>query len=124
MKVPKKILIIEDEKALGKVASHKLEAEGFKVSVLSDGTNALETIVRQNPDLILLDLIMPSVDGFTVLKSIKEDSDLRGTKVIVLSNLSQDTDVDEVLKLGAEEFLVKSDTPLSEVVETVKRHLS
>ncbi|MFT7507492.1 MAG: CheY-like chemotaxis protein [Acidimicrobiales bacterium] len=124
MKASKKILIIEDEKSLGKVASNKLQSEGFEVLVLPDGVDALEVIQSENPDLVLLDLIMPHVDGFTVLKTIKENPDLRDTKVIVLSNLSQDTDVDEILKLGAEEFLVKSDTSLGEVVEAVKRHLS
>ena len=124
MPVPKKVLIIEDEKALRKVAASKLEAAGFAVSVLADGVDVIKMIIRNNPDLILLDLKLPHIDGFTLLKTIKENSDLCDTKVIVLSNLSQDTDIDEVFKLGAEEFLIKSDTPLSEVVEAIKRQLN
>ena len=121
--VPRRILIIEDEKSLRQVVRSKLEAEGFVVSVLTNGDNILRAITKDNPDLILMDLMLPQTDGLTLLKTIRENSDFNDVKIIVLSNFSQETDVTEVLKLGATEFLVKADTPLSELTKLTK-HLS
>ena len=120
---PKKVLILEDEPALNKVVSNKLRASGYEVLSLTDGTDAISFIKKKKPDLILLDLVMPKIDGFTVLKELKDDPELKDIVVIVLSNLSQDTDVDSVLALGAKEFLVKSDTPLSIVLEMVDKYI-
>ena len=121
--VPKRILIIEDEKSLRQVVRNKLEAESFVVSVSSNGDNILKAITQDNPDLILMDLMLPKTDGLILLKTIRENSDFNDVKIIVLSNFSQETDVAEILKLGATEFLVKADTPLSELVKVIRRHL-
>ena len=121
--VPKRILIIEDEKSLRKVIRNKLEAENFVVSVMSNGDNILKAITCDNPDLILMDLMLPRTDGLTLLKTIRENSDFNNLKIIILSNFSKETDVTEILKLGATDFLVKADTPLSELVKAIKRHL-
>ena len=121
--VPRRILIIEDEKSLRQVVRSKLEAEGFVVSVLTNGDNILRAITQDNPDLILMDLMLPQTDGLTLLKTIRENSDFNDVKIIVLSNFSQEADVTEVLKLGATEFLVKADTPLSELTKVIRHHL-
>lgn len=120
---PKKILLLEDERALNKVASAKLRLAGYSVTVLESGVGALDCIKELKPDLVLLDLVMPQVDGFTVLKEVKSNPELKNTKVIVLSNLSQETDIDSVLKLGAAAFLVKSDTSLGQVLSEVQKHI-
>ena len=120
---PQKVLILEDEPALNKVTSNKLRASGYEVLSLTDATDAISFIKKKKPDLILLDLVMPKTDGFTVLKRLKDDPELKDIVVIVLSNLSQDTDVDSVLALGAKEFLIKSDTPLSVVLEMVDKYI-
>lgn len=92
-----KVLVIEDEPALSKVIKNKLTAEGYAVSVLPNGVDVVPFLSQEKPAVVLLDLVMPKVDGFSVLKQLKADPSLQDIVVVVLSNLSQDTDVDEVL---------------------------
>lgn len=117
----RRILISEDEKPLSHALALKLEHEGFEVTAVYDGQACVDTLDKESFDIVLLDLIMPVMDGFQVLAHLKE----AGTTpvVFVLSNLSQTTDEERVLSLGARKFFVKSDTPLSKIVEEVKKIL-
>ena len=110
----KKILIIEDEKALSRALSLKLQSEGFEVEVANDGELGLAAIKKFKPNLIILDLVMPKFDGFEVLAKIK------GKKVVVISNLSQDEDIEKAKKLGAKEYFIKSNVSLVDVVNKIK----
>lgn len=114
----KKILIAEDEKPLSKALQLKLTNEGFNVEIASNGQEALELLEKEPKDILVLDLVMPVLDGFGVLQSLKE----KGSKmpIIVLSNLSQNEDIDKVNQLGATKFYIKSNTSLAELVEHIK----
>ena len=113
------ILIVEDEKPLAHALELKLQHEGFTVSLTSNGREALELLGSQHFDVMLLDLIMPEMDGFQVLEKLKEIQNQPA--VFVLSNLSQHEDEEKVLALGARKFFIKSDTPLTTIVEEIKK---
>jgi DNA-binding response OmpR family regulator len=117
--ISKKILIVEDEKPLSHALELKLAHEGFTVTVASNGRECLELIESQSFDVVLLDLIMPEVDGFQVLEQIQKKPN--GPAVFVLSNLSQSEDEQRVLALGARKFFIKSDTSLTTIVDEVKQ---
>lgn len=119
----KKILVVEDEKAMSHALQLKLEKEGFTVTLAENGEKAKEEVESGSFDLILLDLIMPEMDGFTFLKEIKEKGKDK-TPVIVLSNLSQPEDEEKVHASGADAFYIKSNTTITEVVSEVKRFLN
>lgn len=114
----KSVLIIEDEKALSQALDLKLSHLGFKTTVASDGESALKILKEEKFDLILLDLVMPKLDGFSVLENLDPSA-----KVIVLTNLSQKEDEAKAKKLGADGFFVKSDTPIFKVVEEINKLL-
>lgn len=115
----KKILIAEDEKPLSRALSLKLTNEGYEVEAAYDGAEAVEKLKKGGFDLLLLDLIMPKKDGFGVLEERKKAK--IKTPVLVLTNLSQDQDKEKVLKLGATDFFIKSDSPISSIVDHVKK---
>ena len=117
----KKILVVDDEKPLAKALNLKLTHEGFEAKVAFDGEEALTLLEKENFDLIILDIMMPKVDGFGVMAELKK----RGiaTPVIVSSNLSQGEDVEKLKKAGAVDYYVKSDVPIASVVERVKKVL-
>lgn len=118
----KKILVVEDEKPIAKAMELKLNGSGFEAKVAFNGKEALELLKKEKFDLVILDLIMPEMDGFETLVEIKK----RGikTKVIVSSNLSQEEDFKKSKQLGAVDFFIKSDTPISEIVENIKKYLN
>lgn len=117
----KKVLIVEDETAIGNALRLKLEHEKIDVHLTSNGREALEWVQNNPVDLVILDLIMPEMDGFGFLQAVKEKNlDL---KVIVISNLSQAEDVEKAKALGALDFMVKSNTALKEIVEKIHTHL-
>ena len=118
----KTILILEDEKPLARALELKLVHEGFEVVNLPNGEGILSKVEKGNFALIVCDLMMPVVDGFQVLQILKENK--IKTPVIVLTNLSQSEDEKRVRELGAADFLVKSDTPISVVIEKIKQKLS
>ena len=101
-----------------------LERAGYDVTVANNGQDALGAITLVKPDIVLLDLIMPKMNGFEVLKAIKADPALASIPVIVLSNLSQVTDESEVRRLGATDFLIKADYSLKQIIEKVESVLS
>ena len=115
-----KILIVEDDPFLSSLASEHLTKEGYEVSVALGGAAALEHLKKDIPDLMLLDIIMPEVGGFEVLKIVKADPKYKDIIVIVFSNLGQKQEIEEGKRLGATDFLVKSNFTLKEVVEKIK----
>jgi DNA-binding response OmpR family regulator len=119
---PQTILIVEDEKPIARALELKFSREGFDVSVASDGKEALELLESRSFDLILTDLVMPRVDGFGMLKWLKDNG--KKAKVVVLSNLGQAEDIAKAKSLGAVDYFVKADTPLTEIVERVRKHLT
>lgn len=117
----RKILIVEDEKPLARVISLKLNSAGYATTTVFSGDEAIAILSKEVFDLIILDLVMPKVDGFSVLTSLNKS----GSKipVIVSSNLSQTEDIEKAKKLGAIDYFVKSDITLVEVVNKVKQYL-
>ncbi|MFH1946865.1 MAG: response regulator, partial [Candidatus Magasanikbacteria bacterium] len=118
----KKILIVEDEKPMSRALVLKLNNSGYEAKPAYDGQEALDILTKEKFDLILLDLMMPRVDGFGVLEEMKKRSD--NTPVICSTNLSQPSDIDRTKALGVKDYFVKSDTPISEVIERVARVLA
>lgn len=117
----KKILFVEDEAVLQKTFSDLITKEGFEVISALDGEAGLRQAKAQKPDLILLDVILPKVNGFDVLKKLKEDPETKEIPVIVLTNLEAVEDVDQALKLGAKSYLVKTNYSLEELVEKINQ---
>ncbi|MFC1687350.1 response regulator transcription factor [Patescibacteria group bacterium] len=113
-----KILIVEDEKPLAKALGLKLKHVGFETKEVFNGKQALEVLEKEQFCLIILDLMMPEMDGFGVLKVLQDRNNK--TPIIVASNLGQQHDIKEAKSLGAKDYFVKSDTPLTDVVEKVK----
>ena len=121
----KKILVIEDELPLLKILVSELSLEGFQVFSAGDGQEGLKLAVAKKPDLILLDLIMPKIDGMTMLKKLREDEWGKDASVLILTNLEGDTQKTlEALESGVFEFMVKSRWQLEDVKKRVKEKLS
>ncbi|MDP3093894.1 MAG: response regulator [bacterium] len=120
----KKILLIEDEAALQKTFGDTLRSEGCQLVSATDGEVGLRLAKSETPDLIILDLILPKLNGLEVLKSLKEDQQTRGIPVIILTNLGDLENIEKALELGATTYLVKADHTLEEVIEKVKKALS
>jgi DNA-binding response OmpR family regulator len=114
----KKILIAEDEKALSRALTLKLQNAGFEVKVVENGEEAVNVMKAERFDLLLLDLVMPKKNGFAVLQEMR-DSNIN-VPTIVLSNLGQAEDREKVLKLGAIDFLSKSNIPINDVVKKIQ----
>ena len=120
MQDKKKILIVEDELSLLKVLELKFENEGFQVFTTTNGEDGLELALQNEPDIILLDIIMPKMDGITMLKKLRETSYGKGANVIILTNLSDSHAVEESMKAGVFDYLIKNDWKLDAVVDKVK----
>ena len=118
-----KILIVEDDKFLRDLIQQKLNKEGFATVVAIDGEEGVRMAQAESPHLILLDLILPGIDGFEVLKRLKEDQKTSSIPVIVLSNLGQKEDIEKTLKNGAEDFMVKAHFTPSEIVTKIRSTL-
>ncbi len=119
----KNILIIEDDEFLRGLINKKLLAEGFNVISAVDGEEGIKKAKEQKPDLILLDLVLPNIDGFEVLEKVKADPDVSAVPVIILSNLSQKEDISKGIKLGAVDYIIKAQFTPEEIVEKVKNIL-
>ena len=124
MDTPKKILLIEDDKFLRELIVKKLIKEGFVVLEANDGEEGLTKISQEKPDLVLLDLILPGVDGFELLQKAQEDPFIKNVPIIVLSNLGQKEDIDRCMKSGAVDYLIKAHLTPIEIVEKVKKALN
>lgn len=118
-----KILIAEDDKFLANAYRVKFEKENFEVVIAYDGDEAITKVKTFQPDVILLDLVMPKKDGFTTLSELKAHTDWAKIPVIVTSNLSQESDFQKAKELGAADYFVKSDTPIGSIVAKVKSYL-
>jgi DNA-binding response OmpR family regulator len=123
---PKKIIVVEDDGLLRKVMSDKLKTLGYDVYQAEDGQEAVDLILDKKPNLVLLDLLIPKIDGFTVLQKIREypDAEIANTRVMVLSNLWTDKDILRVKSLKIDEYFVKAQTDLEEVFNKVKNLLN
>ena len=116
----KKILIIEDDKFLRELIGQKLIKEGYDIVEAVDGEKGIKTIKDEKPDLVLLDLILPGMDGFGVLTKIKEDAGIAQIPVIILSNLGQKDDIEKGLKMGAVDYLIKAHFTPGEIIDKIK----
>lgn len=119
-----KVLLIEDDLSLLKIYSNKLKISGYDVSMATTGDEGLRKAQVERPRLILLDLILPGMDGFLVLEKLKADPQTKDSPVIISSNLGQEGDVERALELGAVDYLIKSDVSLVDLVEKVKKHIA
>lgn len=119
-----KILLVEDDTALAGVYKARLELEGFDTREVNNGEDALSVALSYKPDLILLDAMMPKINGFDVLDILRNTPELANIRVIMLTALSQPKDQERAKALGADEYLVKSQVVISDVIDRVKHHLS
>jgi DNA-binding response OmpR family regulator len=119
----KKILLVEDDDALANVYLMRLQAEGFALRREANGEDALAAAREYEPDLILLDAMMPKVSGFDVLDILRNTPETANVKIIMLTALSQESDKERAQGLGVDDYLVKSQVVISDVVERIKHHL-
>ncbi len=118
-----KILLVEDDSFLLSMYATKFELEDFKVVMAEDGEKAIRLATKEMPDIVLLDILLPKLDGFEVLRKLKENSETAKIPVILLTNLSQKDEIEQALKMGAEDYLIKAHFMPSEVVEKIKKIL-
>lgn len=121
--VKKKILLVEDDTALSAVYKSRLDLEGFDVREVSNGEEALSAAIEYKPDLILLDAMMPKISGFDVLDILRNTPETTNIRVIMLTALSQPKDKERAEGLGVDDYLVKSQVVIGDVVERIKYHL-
>jgi len=119
-----KVLLVEDDVALREIYSARFTAEAFEVVVAGDGEEALAKAVKEKPDIIILDIMMPKISGMDVLDILRATPETKNTKIIIMSALSQSSDIEKGKELGADAYLVKSQTTLSDVVLKTKEVLA
>ena len=120
----KTILLVEDDDNLANVYETRLQAEGFRTVRVSNGEDALQAAIQSKPDLILLDVLMPKVSGFDVLDILRNTTETANTKIIMLTALSQDADRQRAESLGVDDYLIKSQVVIADVVDRIKQHLA
>ncbi len=116
----KRLLLVEDDAFLVRVYRTKLKQLGYEVEIMTDGKEVFAWCKKNMPELVVLDVVMPEKDGFTVLKELKESEDTRKIPVLVLTNLKGDDDKESLVGLGAEKVLVKSESSFSDVVTRIR----
>jgi len=119
-----KILLVEDDSFLLSMYATKFELENFKVIMAEDGEKAVRLALKEAPDVILLDIILPKINGFEVLRQLKAEPITAAIPVILLTNLSQKEDIEQGLKMGAQDYLIKAHFMPSEVVDKIKKALN
>ena len=122
-KHPQRILLVEDDDALANVYVSRLQAEGFDIRRVNNGEDALATALSYHPDLIVLDVMMPKVSGFDVLDILRNTPETANLKIIMLTALSQESDQERAKSLGADDYLVKSQVVISDVIDRIRHHL-
>ena len=120
----KKILLVEDDQALAQVYESRLLIEGFDVKWVGNGEEALSSALQYRPDLILLDAMMPKISGFDVLDILRNTNETAGIHVIMLTALSQPKDKERAESLGVDDYLVKSQVVIGDVIDRVRYHLT
>lgn len=123
MDTKKKILLVEDDTALAAVYKSRLELEGFDVKEVNNGEDALSAAVSFKPDLVLLDAMMPKISGFDVLDILRNTPDTANIRVVMLTALSQPKDKERAESLGVDDYLVKSQVVIGDVVDRIRHHL-
>ncbi len=123
MQPKKKILLVEDDASLAEVYQTRLAIEGFEVQHVNNGENALSAAIEFRPDLIVLDAMMPKINGFDVLDILRQTPETNNMRVIMLTALSQAKDKERAEKLGVDDYLVKSQVVITDVVARIKHHL-
>lgn len=123
METKKKILLVEDDEALAAVYKSRLELEGFETLEVNNGEKALSAAIEFRPDLILLDVMMPKISGFDVLDILRNTPETGSIKVIMLTALSQPKDKEKAEALGVDDYLVKSQVVIGDVVDRIRHHL-
>ena len=118
-----KILIAEDDQFILKAMTTKLTKEGYEVKIAVDGVQLMDLLKSYIPDLIILDLLMPKKDGFEVVKEVKADPKLKNIPILIASNLGQSSDIQQVLNLGATDYIIKSEFTLESLVQKIKNIL-
>lgn len=114
------VLVVEDDKFLGNAYRLKFEKEGFEVVITTDGQEAIDQMKKKMPDVVLLDLVMPVMDGFATLEAIRVTNGWKSVPVIVASNLGQKEDLDKAMAMGANDFVVKTNVSLDEIIAKVR----
>lgn len=120
---PKRILLVEDDDALANVYTTRLQAENFDVRRVANGEEALAAALSYHPDLVLLDVMMPKVSGFDVLDILRNTPETTNLKVIMLTALSQEADKERAESLGVDDYLVKSQVVIADVIDRIRHHL-
>jgi len=115
------ILLVEDDPFLIDIYTTKLKESGFSVEVVSDGDAVLRKIRENKPDLVILDIVLPQIDGWEILRKIKSEPEFKNLKVIILSNLGQKEEVEKGIKLGAVKYLIKAHYTPSQVIKEIKK---
>jgi len=118
----KTVLVVEDEAILLEVLSDRLKEDGWDVKKAANGEEAIEFLFKNPVNLVLLDLLLPKKSGFEVLETIKADAALKDIPVIVLSNLGGDEDIKKAMELGANDYFVKTQHPIGEVLEKIEKY--
>ncbi len=118
------VVLVEDDKFLANIYKTKFEMEGFTIYVAEDGEAGLAAVKKKKPDIVLLDILLPKLDGFTVLEQLKKNDSTKKIPVILLTNLGQKDDVDRGQDLGAADYLIKAHFKPSETVDRVKKILA
>ncbi|MDO8499377.1 MAG: response regulator [bacterium] len=121
---PIHVLVVEDDVFLADIYKKKFEMEGFKVTVSDNGEKGLADIKKKKPDIIMLDILLPKLDGFAVLQQLKADKEAANIPVILLTNLGQKDDVKKGLEMGAVDYLIKAHFKPSEVVDKIRKTLN
>lgn len=119
-----KILLIEDDNELAEMYNLKFQQEGLNLEIIEDGISGLEKAKKELPHVILLDIMMPKMDGFAVLTELKNDERTKNIPVLMLSNLGQESDIEKGKKLGADDYIVKASMTPTQVVEKVRSYLN
>lgn len=123
MDTKKRVMIVEDDAVLVNALTLALEDEGYDISVATDGEEAERMILKEKPDLILLDLLLPIKSGFEVLKVVRGNPDTKDISVVILTNFEQETSVDEGMRLGAKDYVVKANIDIKDIPKIVKKYM-
>lgn len=115
-----KVLLVEDDEFLRDICKRKLDLDGFNVFIATNGNEALKKIKDENPQVVLLDVVLPGMDGFEILEQLKNDPPKSKIAIIMLTNLGQEGDIKKGLRLGADDYIVKAHFTVSEIIQKIK----